>query len=69
MNAGWGEGTIRARSWSGTEPLPPEWFLVFLIEAARSERQRLQQQCVCPVERLSVLTEKLMELASPIAAA
>lgn len=68
MSCGWTEGVTRGRSWSGTEPLPPDWYFEALIEEVQDELQRLKAQRVCTVERLSELARNLTSAINLVAA-
>jgi hypothetical protein len=68
VSCGWTEGVTRGRSWSGTEPLPPDWYVEALIEEVRDELQRLTAQRVCTRERLDELATKLIATLSPMVA-
>lgn len=68
VSCGWTEGVTRGRSWSGTDPLPPDWYCEALIEEVQDELQRLRVQRVCTVERLRELATKLMVAINQMAA-
>jgi hypothetical protein len=68
VSCGWTEGVTRGRSWSGTEPLPADWYFEALIEEVRDELQRLKAQRVCTTERLSELATKLMTAINQVPA-
>jgi hypothetical protein len=69
ISGGWTQGTIWGRSWSGTEPLPLTWYLESLIEALRTELQRLEAEELCTAQHLDELMAKVRATVShPVAA-
>lgn len=61
---GWVQGTLWARTWSGTEPLPVTWYAEFLMKALRQEMQQLEREERCPAQWLDELTTKLRGMLS-----
>ena len=68
VSCGCTEGMTRGRSWSGTEPLPPDWYVEALIEEVRDELQRLKVQRVYTRERRSELATKLAATINQVTA-
>jgi hypothetical protein len=62
VSCGWTEGVTRGRSWSGTQPLPTDWYFESLTKEVRDELQRLRDEGEYTHEELQAWVRKLTEI-------
>jgi hypothetical protein len=62
VSYGWTQGITRGRSWTGTVPLPPDWYFESLIQDVRDELQRLRDEGKFTHEELRARALKLTEV-------